>query len=324
MGLDLKRKRYRFSRAPYPSGWFQVARSGGVQRGEVLPLEYFGLDLVLFRTSSGKAVVLDGACPHLGVHLGYGGEVVGETIECPSHAWRFDSGGACVRVPYGEKVPEDTTAECWSVIERGGLVMVWFHVEKQQPLFQIPDFRESERSGWSNIKTSCWTVRTRNQKTTEGAFDEVCHRFLSSLHNGSAGFMRRDGHVLHITSERVVDTSSGTIAVDVRTEAHGFGFTVTRFGEQSGVLAVGSITPVDDLAVDLCVVYKLREQGKAEAALESGRAFVADLDRRLETAVSGWDLEATAISSNESGEGGHLEIFRTWCKQFYTQGEVAA
>ncbi|MCA9575200.1 MAG: Rieske 2Fe-2S domain-containing protein, partial [Myxococcales bacterium] len=72
-----------------PIGWFQVEYTDQLKAGDVKPLKYFGKDLVLYRTESGEAVMLDAFCPHLGAHLGHGGKVKGENIECPFHAWQF-------------------------------------------------------------------------------------------------------------------------------------------------------------------------------------------------------------------------------------------
>ena len=95
----------------YPRGWFVIGVSKELEPGDVRPIRYFGRELVLYRTESGMAIVHDAFCPHLGAHLGYGGKVVGETIQCPFHAWRFDasapSGGTAVKsvnVPYASGV----------------------------------------------------------------------------------------------------------------------------------------------------------------------------------------------------------------------------
>ena len=97
----------RFPFPRYPNGWFQVAYSDEVTPGTVVPLKYFGADLVLFRTQTGEAHVLDAHCPHVGAHLGHGGCVKGESIQCPFHAWRFDGQGQCVAVPYARKIPPE-------------------------------------------------------------------------------------------------------------------------------------------------------------------------------------------------------------------------
>ena len=64
---------YRFPFPPYPDGWFQVAYSDDVGPGQVVPLSYFGRELVLFRDESQNAHVLDAYCPHLGAPSHPGG-----------------------------------------------------------------------------------------------------------------------------------------------------------------------------------------------------------------------------------------------------------
>src|SRR4051812_31560864 len=49
----------RFPFPRYPNGWFQVAYSDDLAAGGVLPLEYFGKQLVLFRGQDGKPYLLD-------------------------------------------------------------------------------------------------------------------------------------------------------------------------------------------------------------------------------------------------------------------------
>ena len=311
--LELKRRRHRFISPPYPLGWFQVARSTALKAGDVIPLEFYGLDLVLFRTQSGQAVLLDGVCPHLGVHLGYGGAVVGETIECPSHAWRFNSEGTCVYVPDGEEGQRDASAECWPVIERNGLVLVWFHPDKQPAAFEIPDIPELGSPDWSDIKTSHWTARTRNQGMAEDAFDEVYSRFLSSLHDLPSSELRQDGEILHITSQAVLETAEGTIASGIQTAAHGFGFATTRLNAQSDAMAISSVIPIDDETVDLSVVYKVRKVDENAASCDAGQTWVKGLDRRLAEAVARWDLEPAADWSSALDQVGQIETYRTWC-----------
>jgi nitrite reductase/ring-hydroxylating ferredoxin subunit len=55
-----------------PFGWFQVLYSGELGIGEAKPITYFDRDLVIFRTESGVAKVIDAYCAHMGAHLGYG------------------------------------------------------------------------------------------------------------------------------------------------------------------------------------------------------------------------------------------------------------
>jgi cholesterol 7-desaturase len=81
---------------PFPNGWFAIAFSTEVKRGVVLSRRFLGHELVLFRTASGVAVVLDAHCPHLGAHLG-DGRIEGEADSLPVHGFCFAAAGACVK-----------------------------------------------------------------------------------------------------------------------------------------------------------------------------------------------------------------------------------
>src|SRR4051794_19989568 len=117
----------RFPFARYPNGWFQVAYAAELPPGGVMPLQYFGRDLVLFRperagnAEGGAALpppqLIDAHCPHMGAHLGHGGAVVGESIKCPFHAWQFDGSGRCTAIPYAQKVPPKARVGSWTVRE---------------------------------------------------------------------------------------------------------------------------------------------------------------------------------------------------------------
>src|SRR6478672_6040763 len=66
-----------------------VGWSAEFPANEVRPLRYFGEDLVAYRDDSGELHVLSAHCRHLGAHIGHGGKVVGDCVECPFHGWRW-------------------------------------------------------------------------------------------------------------------------------------------------------------------------------------------------------------------------------------------
>ena len=57
--------------------------------GGLVVVTWRSVDQVLYRGEDGKAVVLDGYCPHLGAHLGIGGVVRNNGIVCPFHGSVF-------------------------------------------------------------------------------------------------------------------------------------------------------------------------------------------------------------------------------------------
>ena len=144
--------RYPFT--SYPNGWFVVALSSELPAKGVQRMHYFGQELVLFRTESGVANILDAYCPHLGAHMGEGGCVKGETLECPFHSWRFNGAGQCTEIPYSQKIPRQAKTRAWQVREVHGLIALWHHAEGKEPTSEpmLPDY--NDEGTWSEDRKS--------------------------------------------------------------------------------------------------------------------------------------------------------------------------
>jgi phenylpropionate dioxygenase-like ring-hydroxylating dioxygenase large terminal subunit len=106
-----------------PDGWIQIATSDEVARGSLTVIRPFARDIVVFRTETGSLAVVDAYCPHLGAHMGRGGTVVGECLECPLHAWRWDVNGKNTHRPNLGRT-DRLLLRCWAVRESEGLVFV--------------------------------------------------------------------------------------------------------------------------------------------------------------------------------------------------------
>jgi 3-ketosteroid 9alpha-monooxygenase subunit A len=163
---------------PMPFGWFQVLYSHELAVGTSLPLSYFDRELVIFRTESGLAKVLDAHCAHMGAHLGYGirdnagggSRVVGESIVCPFHGWQFNGEGECTGIPYAKNLPP-RVARCeklipsWHVRELNQCIYVWYHPENIEPLFEPPVISEAaaDNGEWGELKIQQWDIDTHMQ-----------------------------------------------------------------------------------------------------------------------------------------------------------------
>src|SRR5690349_8861107 len=85
------------------TGWWQVGWSFEFPVGEVRPLRYFGEDLVVWRAEDGRLHALEAHCQHLGAHIGNGGKVVGDCVQCPFHGWQWGPDGVNAAIPDQEK-----------------------------------------------------------------------------------------------------------------------------------------------------------------------------------------------------------------------------
>ncbi len=135
---------------PIPNGWYALAASGDVARGESLTVIALERELVLFRGEDGQIHVLDAHCPHMGAHLG-GGEVLGDTLACPYHGWRFAGDGAVVEIPYSDaRIPSRACVRSWEVREHCGMVLCWYHAGGEGPTYEVPGVSEEDDPAFSD------------------------------------------------------------------------------------------------------------------------------------------------------------------------------
>ncbi len=170
---------------PIPFGWFALEYSDKLAAGEVKPLQYLNRELVLFRTESGAARVVDAYCPHLGAHLGHGGSVVGENIACPFHGWQFDGGGICREVPYAKNMPpkvvDKQSLGSYHVVEANQMIWVWYHPEGAEPSFEVEEIPELNSDDYQPIDVHEWTINTIVQEAGENGAD-VAHFMFALRH----------------------------------------------------------------------------------------------------------------------------------------------
>lgn len=84
--------------APEHRLWHPVAASADVTGDQPVPVRLLGVDLALWRDTTGAPQVLFDRCPHRGARLSLG-RVQGSHLRCPYHGWRFDGSGTCLEIP---------------------------------------------------------------------------------------------------------------------------------------------------------------------------------------------------------------------------------
>lgn len=171
---------------PIPNSWYRVCFSKDLRPGEVKPLTYFNKDLVLFRTESGEPRIFDAYCRHLGAHLGHGGEVVGECIQCPYHGWMWHKDTSCVHVPYPHTgdLPSVKMSQ-WQVAERNDTIYTYYHSEGKPADWEMPVFPEFSSGEWvSAIQIYKRNVTCSIQEIAENNSDTA---HFSHLHNARFG-----------------------------------------------------------------------------------------------------------------------------------------
>ncbi len=319
--MDGRTRRFPF---PLPNGWFAIAESDALRPGGVERAFYLGRELVVFRAASGAAHVFDAYCPHLGAHLAVGGRVVGDTLQCPFHGWRFAGDGACVEVPYAKRIPPHAAARAWPVVERYGLVFVWHHLEGKPPSYRLPEIPELESPEWIPPVRREWRLRTAIQEMAENDHDSA---HFPVVHKGKylPTAVSYDG----LTKTCVSPISrelpdGGTLAAELVRTSYALGLATVAYRGIPGMgfIMLSAVTPVDDENVHmrwlLTVTANLPESARDEVirGITEGTGVEADIPI--------WENKRFVANPVLCDGDGPIAEFRRWASQFYSSPEVRA
>lgn len=186
--------------AVIPSGWYYCADSREIRAGAVVRKELFGQRLALWRTESGELRITDATCPHLGSDLTKLGKVKGEHLQCFSHRFEYDGAGSCVKTPRALPCRTERVLYSWPVHEVGGFVLAWYHPERREPTWRIPDaiFDSTDKGEFvkSQFEFEC-SVKTIN----EDNFD-VGHLYnWHELSSVASTLPTVDGHTISVVHD---------------------------------------------------------------------------------------------------------------------------
>jgi len=308
------------SRFPFPStptGWFVVALSSELPPGGVSPLRYFGRELVLFRAESGEPRVLHAFCPHLGAHLGYGGQVEGASIRCPFHGWCFDGQGACTAIPLATRRRPTPSIPSFPVCERNGMILIHFHSAGEAPAWEIPELPEHDSPEWTPFDMRRWKIRTHIQEMAENGFDVTHFRSLHGLHNQPEPELTFDGPHCRMRVRTVMETPFGVHDGDLAFHSLGFGFGLVRFSGLIDTLLVTAITPIDEEYVDARFFYKVKKLPDEGATRIVGQGFIDELSRQVDQDIRIWENKVYVERPVYGEQDGSIAAFRRWARQFY-------
>jgi len=317
-----------------PTGWFQVAWSDEIGVGDVHSMKYFGREMVAWRAESGQLTVMNAYCEHLGAHLGFGGTVCGEVLQCPFHGWQWNSQGRNVCIPYQDKPNRGRRITTYPVVERNESVYIWNDAQGREPFFDAPDVFASfdERSAadyYPQQRLFRTGLELHPQYVLENGVDFAHFKYVHQTPIVPV-FTRHDfaepiSYVdFTITFEgddgqRIEDVNSGVEAIN-----GGLGIAVTKSWGMIDNRTISAITPVDDATSDVrFMVYIGRTPGVADPVRAEARAadFGREVIRQFEQDIHIWshqrysDPPALATAEYEG-----FTAIRQWAKQFYPDG----
>lgn len=327
---------YRLGEYAFPRGWFAVANASEAERSP-RTLHYFGQDMVLYRGESGRAVLLDAYCPHMGTHLGSGENsatttseyfMEGDNIRCPFHAWRFGPDGVCNHIPYHNgPIPPQARVKSWPVEERYGVIFAWHDPEGQKPDYPVPDFPEWNAESavrWDGLEYLC---DLNHPIEILDNMSDVAH--LDHLHGSNVLSYENevDGHILHQRQSSATEGIPDLMGNALTTLAGyiGPGIAFGRFVELQALQLI-CVTPIEDGTCRLWQTALVKAPAGMDRA--TARQFRDALSHQfgegLMRDAEVWRMKKPALHVMQLPSDGPFRQSRVWYSQFYNPRSKAA
>lgn len=272
---------------PIPFGWFAVGVSEDFAPGTVHTLHYFDTEFVLWRGEDGSLRALDPYCPHLGAHLGHGGEVVGNDLQCPFHHWTFDGQGIVTGIPYSPAIPPALKRPCgraWRIEEAHDVVYAWFHPDKAEPLWELASVEELENGEWERIDRQHWRIGVHPQEISENGIDYAHFRAVHGTKSPPEPTWEIKGYQRNSIVHAKMETPRGLVDGSIAVRNTGPGQSFVRFGGISELLITNLPTPIDRGSTLLrqdFYVPKALEGSPRRAALAVAKNIVFQLEQDM-------------------------------------------
>ncbi|RVT91032.1 Rieske 2Fe-2S domain-containing protein [Sphingomonas crocodyli] len=264
----------------FPFGWFGIMWSDELAVGEIKSVRYFAKDMVLWRGEDGAARLIDAYCPHYGAHLG-SGEVAGNLIQCPFHAWRLDGNGAVKEIPYARNIPpqakRDNCVPSYKVEEANGYIYMWYHPEGVAPMWEMRRIEEFGHPDWTGFTKAKWHIYAAMDNVSDNGVDIAHFRYVHRTQNVPEYEFGYDGIKRWSIARAKLGTPMGTIDGKISASAMGMGQGVTRFEGISDTIMIPAIVPIERDKVQYLYGFI---QPKAEAEGPKGglaRAIIKDI-----------------------------------------------
>lgn len=316
-------KRFPF---PMPFGWFAVAYADELQPTEIRALNYFGRELVLYRTAAGVPNLIDAFCPHLGAHLG-DGAVSGEHIRCPFHAWEFNTEGWVAQIPYCEELPgrakRERALRVYPTVERNQVIYAWYHPQDLPPSWEVEELLQPNSPEWGPLERYEWRLNTCCQDPGENVVDPAHFLYVHGTKTLPDSTVDYEGLDYYSCQNADMQTPRGIVEGQIEMRGRGPGGGRTVFSGICDTFLMVGTTPIDEDHTHIRLAFsKKRVDGEVPSGGVS-EAIIADIVKQFNEDAPIWERKTFHAKPMLCANDGPIMQFRRWYSQFYAE-EFAA
>jgi 3-ketosteroid 9alpha-monooxygenase subunit A len=215
MGADERNTIRLIEAAPVPKryarGWHALGLAKTFKDGKPHGIDAFGTRLVIFQGANGELNVLNAYCLHMGGNLA-DGRIVGDTIACPFHDWRWGGDGRCVAVPYAKRIPPGAFTRAWHAREINSHLVIWHDPEGNPPpaSAELPRIEGAYSSEWSDWAWCDDIIETHPRELIDNLAD-MAHFFYvhGERKGGTANYFKNVFHD-HVATQYLEQGSENT------------------------------------------------------------------------------------------------------------------
>lgn len=325
---------------PFPDGWYAIERSDKLKVGELKTKRFLGEDIVVFRTESGVASVMDAYCPHMGAHFGHGGSVEGECIKCPFHGFEFNTEGDCTKTGYGTKPPSRAKVKTFPSQEMNGLILAYHSAEEQEPTWQVP---KMDMTDWTDFLWVEWELKSHPQETSENSVDighfTETHGYTNVKQLSEP---KIDGAHLYVhygmDRANFLGKNAKPVQIEFKANVHGLGYSIVEAYTKNYDLTTRHFvlpTPTEDGKIILTIgssIKKIKKSGQihpmASIVPKSllnyilSRIVFSGYKHDVSQDFQIWENKKYILRTPLAPGDGPIGMYRVWARQFYSDAQV--